>query len=151
VLSVNPSIGTTFNQSVMSQEFEKIGMIYTDENKNSVSDFRTLSEVSFLKRGFKRDHDLGFWTAPLNPPSIIECFNWIHKTSNEREIIEQNIEMAGLELSLHPKQYDNITNKIKLVVKKNYNFLPVFPDAFRTRVAIRDNTALECRANIQWV
>lgn len=118
VLSVNPSIGTTFNQGVMSQEFEKIGMIYTDENKNSVSDFRTLSEVSFLKRGFKRDHDLGFWTAPLNPPSIIECFNWIHKTSNEREIIEQNIEMAGLELSLHPKQYDNITNKIKLVVKK---------------------------------
>ena len=86
----------------MTEEFRKIGMTYTDEDKTDNMGFRTLEEVSFLKRGFS-PIQMGAQFAPLKLTSILECFNWIHKTHDEDGVIAQNWEMANMELSFHPQ------------------------------------------------
>lgn len=49
-----------------------LGLTYTSERKDEaiVPDYRSLLEVSFLKRGFRYDEDYCRWVAPLELDSI---------------------------------------------------------------------------------
>lgn len=136
LLSVHPDV--EWSQEDMTREFLKIGMIYTDEDKNGAVDYRPLEEVSFLKRGFSQPF-LGAQFAPLKIRSILECFNWIHKTTNERGVMEQNWEMANLELSFHPADvFDKWTHSIRTALAKQYGYRPPIKPRTAYLSAIRD-------------
>ena len=128
VLSMSAETGETFNQEVMTYEFAKIGMIYTDEAKSGKTGFRSLEEVKFLKRSFRKD-DLGIMVAPLTITSILECFNWIHKTHQEEEVIKQNFVMANIEFALHEQDvFDKYMDLLQRKIQKAYGwFLPITP------------------------
>nr|UBJ26010.1 putative nonstructural polyprotein [Red panda dicistro-like virus] len=136
ILSVSEEVD--WDQQQMTTEFAKIGMTYTDEDKLGISSFRPLEEVSFLKRGFTQPF-LGAQFAPLKIRSILECFNWIHKTPNERGVMEQNWEMANLELSFHPADvFDYWTLKIRTALAKQYGYRPQIKPRTAFLHAIRD-------------
>lgn len=136
VLSVSSEV--PWNQQSMTDEFAKIGMVYTDEEKTGVVGMRRLEEVSFLKRGFTKPFH-GAQFAPLKLQSILECFNWIHNTHDERGVIEQNWAMANLELSFHPADvFDHWTTKIRQVIRKEYGFAPPLIERMRYLAAIRE-------------
>jgi hypothetical protein len=148
LLSVSSEID--WNQQSMTDEFAKIGMVYTDENKVGAVDFRPLEEVEFLKRGFSQPF-LGAQFAPLKLASILECFNWIHKTHDERGVMEQNWEMANLELSFHPDDvFEYWTTRIRTAVAQEYGIRLVRTDRLRYLAAIRDNDS-SVFAHAQWV
>lgn len=148
LLSVSSEIN--WNQQSMTDEFAKIGMTYTDENKVGAVDFRPLEEVEFLKRGFSQPF-LGAQFAPLKLSSILECFNWIHKTHDERGVMEQNWEMANLELSFHPDDvFEYWTTKIRTAVAQEYGIRLVRTERLRYLAAIRDNDS-SVFAHAQWV
>lgn len=104
VVAVNEAC--TFNQIEASEEFEKIGMKYTNESKEEIvtSGMKELRDCGFLQRDFAYNPELKIWVGALKLRSIMECFNWIHETTDELGVIRQNFEMANVELAYHPQE-----------------------------------------------
>lgn len=94
---------TTFNQLTLPALFRKIGLSYTMEDKDAVAQApcRKLTEVSYLKRSFRWDENIGRWLAPLSLSTVLETPMWIHKCPDPRAQTIENLEWALKELSLH--------------------------------------------------
>lgn len=70
VMGVSPKC-TFFNHTAMQQELANIGVVYTMADKTSASvPFVSIDDISFLKRTFKYDEDIGAIVAPLEEASI---------------------------------------------------------------------------------
>jgi len=122
LLSIDGATIGDFNQQSITLSLKKIGMIYTDETKStSELPCKPLQECGFLKRGFRLEPQIGLYVAPLKLTSILECFNWIHKTENVFGVLEQNARMAHAELSMHDQETFNLwTSKIRKVIFKQF-------------------------------
>lgn len=141
-----------FNQVSISEGFAKIGMIYTMETKDAATGrFRPLTEVSFLKRGFRFEPTINMYVGPLEMDSILECFNWIHQTTDEKGVITQNFDMANAELALHDDEtFKETIAKLQRAIALVYGIvLPVQP-LRKLRVQIRDGSLIRNFPNLQW-
>lgn len=117
VLNISDRVVDYFNQHTMSECFSEIGMEYTDELKSSAADakaFRTLEEVSFLKRKFRWDEERQSYTAPLDYSVCMEMVNWIRGELDPEEACCINCQTSAMELSLHGRNvFENSTKMIK--------------------------------------
>lgn len=137
VLSMSAQVGETFNQEVMTREFQKIGMTYTDELKSGNSGFRNISEVQFIKRRFVKEQSI--WYSKLDLNSILECFNWIHKTPQEMETIKGNFRMANIEFATYTDSEFNTWMKLlQQAIYRTYNYLLPIISRKQIRMDIRD-------------
>lgn len=93
-----------FNQHVITRLMAITGHDYTDETKSgSPPPYRSLSEVTFLKRGFVlRD---SFWIAPLSKDTIEDMCMWSRKNIEPQEALLQTSRIASFEASLHGDVY----------------------------------------------
>lgn len=94
-----------------------LGHKFTDELKTTgKQEYRTLHEISILKRKFVFEPTLGRWFAPLELSVILEMLNW-DKCNTKYEKYEQlatNIQTACIEFVYHGKEvYDCWTKKIR--------------------------------------
>lgn len=105
VVNFSDPVSTWFNMTTLTHAFELIGMTYTDEAKTqgSAPDWKTLEEVSFLKRQFRYDADKRVWEAPLSMDTILEMPNWCRGGLDIHEGTKVNCENAIMELSMHDK------------------------------------------------
>jgi hypothetical protein len=70
-----------FNHTTLAQELAEIGITYTMADKGSESvPFLPLSEISFLKRKFRYDEDIGMYLAPIEENSIAKFLHNYRKT-----------------------------------------------------------------------
>jgi len=100
--SVREDETTRFNEEIMQKYVSELGMRYTNENKTQVSHaLRSLSEISFLKRGFKYIPFYDRVGAPLELGVILEMPYWTKKGITSEEITRTNVDCALRELSLH--------------------------------------------------
>jgi hypothetical protein len=93
-------------------------MEYTDELKSSAANakpFRTLEEVSFLKRKFRWDEERQCYTAPLEYGVCMEMVNWIRGELDVEEACATNCQTSAMELSLHGRE---VFNKSVALIKK---------------------------------
>jgi hypothetical protein len=105
VVNINEMIIEHFNQLTITEGYSQIGMTYTDEAKTGVLvPFRSLADVKFLKRGFRKD--VRFY-APLELDVIMEMPQWVKTDLNVVENTVVNVETALRELSLHPEPVFN--------------------------------------------
>lgn len=147
VLSVSPQV--SFNQAEMSDQFLKIGMVYTDESKKGIADMRPIEEVSFLKRGFQMN-GMSIYYAPLEIPSIMECFNWIHQTPREADVMIQNWQMANVELALHSEEiWNEWIPRVQKAIADGYGLVLPIKSRMQTLLTIRDSDLTI--ADLQWV
>jgi hypothetical protein len=101
VINISPVIIEKFNQITISEACAKIGFTYTDEAKTGelvVS--KTLGEINFLKRGFRRD-EFGFYVAPLDLDTILEMTMWVRGDIDQDTRCAENLEICYKELSMH--------------------------------------------------
>jgi hypothetical protein len=106
LMSICKTILHWFNQHTITAALAKLGMTYTDETKTgTVASFRTLEDVSFLKRKFSLQMD-GTYLAPMELTNILEITNWIRGKSLRSATVE-NCECAIMELSLHTEDVYN--------------------------------------------
>jgi len=78
--STHETIRDKFNEMTMPDLMKSAGMVFTNELKeNAKEKYRKLTEVEFLKRGFKKDKALGRWIGPLRESAIVEMLNWTKK------------------------------------------------------------------------
>lgn len=93
-----------FNQVAITDGYKLLNMVYTMESKTGeVIPFRTINEVSFLKRSFRRDEDLT-WVAPLDLLVILEMGQWVHGDIDQRALCMSNVREALKELTLHGRE-----------------------------------------------
>jgi hypothetical protein len=77
-------------------------MEYTDEDKTgNIVPFRSLAEISFLKRKFRYDTDLCRHVAPLDLDTILEMTMWVRGDLDHNARCAINIEHAYRELAMH--------------------------------------------------
>ena len=94
-----------FNQESLAKGYAQIGMTYTNETKtDDLVSYRTLDQVSFLKRSFAFDTERRMYRAPLELAVIMEMVNWIRGTLGVEEATVVNCETAYMELALHSKE-----------------------------------------------
>lgn len=117
VLNISDRVVEWFNQHTMSEVFSEIGMEYTDELKSSAADakpYRSLEEVSFLKRKFRYDSERNCYTAPLDYSVCMEMVNWIRGELDVEEACCTNCQTSAMELSLHGRDvFEKSTKLIK--------------------------------------
>ena len=151
VLNISPCV-PEFTQERMAKEFEQIGMVYTDESKSLNLCYKTLSEVTFLKRGFSFDTNSHFCFSPLVLPSILEAFNWIKKTDNEVTIIQQIAENSLVELSMHPKDvFNHYARLIYQVCAQEYNIDINILSYASYRTKIKTGQIFDTHPTIDWI
>jgi len=103
ILAIPPSRLEVFNQFSIPEFFKRIGLSYTMEDKDAdvTRPFRDIFEISYLKRGFRRDEVTGRWLAPLSLDVILETPMWMHKCPDPVSQTIENLDWALKELSLH--------------------------------------------------
>jgi ribosomal protein S17E len=126
VYSISDTIIPWFNQITITEAMKTIGLTYTDENKSEVLvPFRRLSEVTFLKRGFRFDNMLGRYVAPLSLDTILEMPYWTKEGPAPLEITYDNVSTALMELSLHGEEkFLFHSQEIIDACRKKMNWLP---------------------------
>jgi len=116
VINIHSLISHLFNMNTITKYFAEFGFTYTDETKQigkGVPDYKTLEEVSFLKRGFYFNKERNVYDAPLDINTILEMINWVRKDLDQVESTKINCENAIMELAMHPPEvFDKWTREI---------------------------------------
>ncbi|UVF62132.1 MAG: ORF1 [Bat faecal associated dicistrovirus 1] len=132
ILNISDNISSIFNQETLTSSLAKLGHTYTEETKDGKMHlYRSLSEISFLKRKFVFDENVYHYVAPLDISVIYEMLNWVRGNSVDSIcLLKSNIETALREISLHGfSEYSNFVEKLnsnKTIVRKVKPFIPTF-------------------------
>jgi hypothetical protein len=110
-----------FNQNTVTEAMSCVmGMTYTHETKveGSIPDYRTVYEISFLKRTFVND-PLHVCLAPLELSTIYNMPHWVRtKAHNFNGVLPDIIMNAMREMSLHPEGlYNSFRNAVQRAVR----------------------------------
>jgi hypothetical protein len=113
IMSITDKVIGWFNQPIISELMSEIAHIYTDEtkSKNITRNAKTLAEVNFLKRTFRKH--MGLWYAPLSKETIEEMILWTTKKVTKEFGTKENIRAASMESWAHGEEYFNcFKNKV---------------------------------------
>jgi hypothetical protein len=128
IMAVSDDYCEIFSPKRVSECLAVLGMTFTDEEKNaSRSDFRSISEVSFLKRSFRYENSVGRFVGPLDLSTILEMPFWTKAGPAERSITIDNLWFALKELALHgPEVYRSWASKlIKASIERMHHCPPL--------------------------
>jgi len=105
LMSFSHTLRQLIHPPLITKMMKTFGHTYTNDAKDDQElEYKTLSEVSILKRTFSYDSVHG-WIAPLELVSILECLNWDKVPPGKFELKRAqtvvNMRVAIRELSLH--------------------------------------------------
>lgn len=109
-----------FNNNIYQTFCREIyGLDYTNALKTKeMKDFLERDEISFLKRTFRFDQDLGHWVAPLDRASIMKSICYVLPSTNvtQSEQLVDSCVSALRELFFHtPRgEYDNLRKRFAI-------------------------------------
>lgn len=140
VISFKAQLCKLLDITKWAQYMEKYGHHCTPETKDGGEiEFKTLDEISIIKRRFVFDNELKIWLAPLDLGSILEPLNWdrcdqVYEIKSEQ--MYTNARLAIRELSLHPKDiFESYRDKILTQCMKHRIVLP--PDCYYDQKTLR--------------
>nr|AHD25455.1 replicase [Himetobi P virus] len=130
IVSVPEWATNVFNQYELASLFKQIGLSYTLEDKDATvnAPYRSLNEVSYLKRKFLWDEDKRQYLAPLSLETILETPMWVKKCVDVNLQTTTELENSLKELCLHPQSvWDSHIESFKHCAKLLGSF-PLFLD-----------------------
>jgi hypothetical protein len=110
--AIHESIQDRFNQITITEVMKDLHMTYTSETKDEcVEPIRDITQVDFLKRGFRDQGDFTF--GPISLDTIREMPYWSRNKRELNAVTESNFENAIMELSAHSQEvWDEIFPKM---------------------------------------
>nr|WPR18320.1 MAG: capsid protein [Crogonang virus 64] len=129
IMSFSHSLRKILDPRLITDVMNRFGHTYTNDAKDGKElEYKTMSEISILKRTFSYDTTHG-WIAPLDLVSIMECLNWdkVDKKDMERKRAQTivNMRVAIRELSLHPQlMFEKYRGEILTTAKRHNLVLP---------------------------
>nr|AWU67494.1 non-structural polyprotein [Bat dicistrovirus] len=126
-----------FNQFTLPDIFRPFGLNYTMEDKDAevFEEARPITEVSYLKRGFRRCEEDVRWLAPLSLDVILETPMWVHQCSDIDFQTNENLDWALRELALHSGDAWDVWSPILIALQRRLGYYTEFLDLFETRQA----------------
>lgn len=114
-INVSPNYVDIFNTLTLSRFFSRYDIVFTDIDKSdNIIPYRTLDNVTFLKRGFKKHPYLpSIYLASIEEQSIRKCVNWMTNKGDPKLNTLQNC-LAACELAFGhgPEYYNMIREKL---------------------------------------
>lgn len=110
VWSISDVAKEFWNMQVLTDEFTKLGMQYTDAAKTGeIAGFKTLHEVQFLKRFWKWSDVLQRHTCPADLLGRLETLNWTRRNSvvDPRTIESDVVQDVLKEIAAHGEEAFN--------------------------------------------
>lgn len=144
ILNISDYISDVFNQETLTEALKFVGHEYTEETKDGKMHlYRSIDEISFLKRRFVFDKDMFHWVAPLDKSVIYEMLNWVRGNAVDSvHLLKSNIETALREISLHgEKEYNEFVSRLCANDKVNRKVQPYIPIYAEVRCAIENMDA----------
>jgi len=137
IVSIPPSVLEVFNQLTIPELFKTIGLSYTMEDKDATATTpsRKITEISYLKRGFRWDDKVGKWFAPLSLDTILETPMWLHRCPDKKLQTIDNLEWAIKELALHDDEIWNIYQPILIREGERLGHYTCYKEHLDARVA----------------
>nr|QJI52113.1 MAG: hypothetical protein 1 [Dicistroviridae sp.] len=137
IVSIPPSVLEKFNQLTIPELFKIIGLSYTMEDKDATATIpsRKISEISYLKRGFRWDESSGRWFAPLSLDTILETPMWLHRCPDRKLQTIDNLEWAIKELALHDEEIWKIYSPILMREGERLGHYTLYKEHLEARVA----------------
>lgn len=117
IMAISEEAIEWFNQVIISELMEKTGHSYTDETKSAVvRKAKTLDEVTFLKRSFKK-FSSETWIGPLARETVEDMVMWSTTSQDLEEALHDVVQNASIEAWAHGREYfDTWTEKVKAAV-----------------------------------
>jgi hypothetical protein len=113
--SISPAVRDKFNPKIISEKMDILGMTYTNDTKSGDNDrFRTISDITFLKRKFVYNKRYHRWLAPLDINVVKDMINWTHKGKEFHVTVSNNMYTVIRELSLHGETEFNKCSQLLL-------------------------------------
>jgi hypothetical protein len=124
------SLASFVTQDSLTQAFAEMGFEYTDEGKSgeSISQDRSIEEVSFLKRKWARTSVSATrkYLSPLDLTTILESIQWTKKKDILYEAVKDNVVNMLQELSQHERSvFDEWAPKIVRASREKMNYVPL--------------------------
>lgn len=111
IMNVSDSLIEIFNQNVITEAMMTNFMLEcTDEQKSSEvpPPYRSLSEVSFLKRSFLWNDELSMYVGVLPVDLLLDIANWVRTGAEDPYVITvDNLKTIAAELALHGREIFN--------------------------------------------
>jgi len=103
VYSVHPKAAHFYKPTAFVREFAFLGLGYTDSTKQPIVEdvWKTIEQVSFLKRSFRYEASLDRYVAPIELRTIRETVLWHPDYDHNHAISRDRFSIAIMELSLH--------------------------------------------------
>jgi hypothetical protein len=104
VIGVSSAVSDRFNQHTIPGALARYGAIYTPENKDVVSTIastRPITEVTFLKRGFRFETQEDKWDCPLDLDIVLTTPYYTRDKDNFDDTVRAMVEDLLVELSMH--------------------------------------------------
>jgi hypothetical protein len=135
VISVSEEARSMFNPDSLALAMQEFNMEYTSESKDhSVSNFRHVTEVSFLKRDFVWDPELGIYVAPLDIDTVTFMMYYHNKSKDFKLNIQMTFESLLDELSLHEQHiYEEYYSTLAPVMFNSYDYVAAVVDYHERR------------------
>jgi hypothetical protein len=105
LMSMNDKIRTYFTPDGIKQCMRERGYVVTSDDKSRDIGFASLSEASFLKRGFNLEH--GTVHGNLSLETIVNTPLWSKNGDYYKKITRDSVKFYFRELSLHPIEIFN--------------------------------------------
>ena len=120
-----------FNQVELTKLMAELGFEYTDENKSTGAEhkFRSLGDVSFLKRSFVFCEHSKRYIAPLSMKTLDNMLNFVKFNVDQDSVVKQAFHSWHREMALH----DESEYKRKLALT-----LPIMKDEYDTEIVCTD-------------
>jgi len=126
-VNISDAVIDHFNQLTIAEGYKEMGMTYTDEAKSgAMIPYRSIGEISYLKRGFQWDEDEHQYIAPLDLSVVLEMTNWVKGDFDHEERTIENMETSAFELSLHGREiFEQWIEKYKQAAR-GFQMRPLF-------------------------
>jgi hypothetical protein len=126
-VNISDAVIDRFNQLTIAEGYREMGMTYTDEAKSGdMIPYRSIGEISYLKRGFQWDEDEHQYIAPLDLSVVLEMTNWVKGDFDHEERTIENMETSAFELSLHGRKiFEQWIGKYKQAAR-GFQMRPLF-------------------------
>jgi hypothetical protein len=107
LFSCDPKYAEYYNENTLPEPMKILGLTYTPETKEVLEGRRrTIYEVTFLKRNFRKEKMLGRFVAPMDLTRLKEMINWTRKTDGDI-ILRDKCGLIAREFALHGKEKFN--------------------------------------------
>jgi hypothetical protein len=104
ICNVDADTVGVYNLISVQECLAELGMVYTAGSKEATDKpYQSLSECTFLKRGFRWEDGIRQWLCPLAMNSFMQTFYWCKNPMFYHSTIISDIENALQELSMWPE------------------------------------------------